>query len=111
MKNEAAVEEARRVSSTVGVSGSSEISTDVLLAVIIGLLIGVYLMLDSQFDGLHAQYNSLHGQFNELATKEDVRELKEDVRELKQDVRELNNRLVRTEEHLGIGAGSGSPRE
>lgn len=104
MKNEAAVEGAGRASETAGVSGRSVNSNHITIAVIVALLGGIFLMLDSQFDRLHAQYNLLHGQFNELATKEDVRELKEDVRE-------LNNRLVRTEEHLGIGAGSGSPRE
>ena len=132
MKNEAAVEEARRVSSTAGVSGISEIPNDVLLAIIIGLLFGVYLMLDSEFDRLHARYELLIGQFealngqaealngqsravdgqsDALATQEDVREVKEDVREVKEDVRKLNKRLIRIEEYLGIGAGSGSPRE
>ena len=111
MKNEAAVEEARRVSSTAGVSGSSVNSSHITIAVLVALLGGIFLMLDSQFDRLHAQYDALHGQFNTLATKEDLREVKEDLREVKEDVRELDKRLVRIEEHLGIGTGSGSPRE
>ena len=118
MKNEAAVEGTERASATAGVSGRSVNSNHITIAVIVALLGGIFLMLDSQFDRLHAQhraidgrFDALHGQVNTLATKEDLREVKEDLREVKEDVRELDKRLVRIEEYLGIGAGSGSPRK
>ena len=111
MKNEAAVEEARRASSQTGVPRISEIPSDVLLAIIIGLLFGVYLMLDSEFDRLHARYELLIGQVDALDEQSDAIDGQSDAVATQEDVRELNKRLFRIEEHLGIGAGSGGPQE
>ena len=118
MKNEAVVQGTERASATAGVSGRSVNSSHITIAVIVALLGGIFLMLDSQFDRLHAQYNLLHSQYNLLHGEFDslhgeFNELHGQFNELatKEDVHELNRRLVRIEEHLGIGTGSGSPRE
>lgn len=90
--------------SAVGRSLRSVKSNHILVAIIVALLGGFFLMLDSQFDRLHANVVTLNENFDELATKKDIDEVNKRLLSVEE-------RLLSIEEYLRDGAGSDGRRE